>query len=595
MRFLIIELDINAYQNRVGHLLSQRDCHIFIDTNIFAQLFKLNGTARSDFFEWVRVCSTRFHIANWVVMEYQKHCTGQKLNEYLEEIQTAESTKKNLEMLQKFFCGYVDNNELQNTVYNGCVNELLTDMEEVINKYAKILSAVKIKKSERINQVRKDIEDNLKDLVLDTNIYKIIDDLYFDYQLRLESDVPPGFKDFKNKEANQIGDLIVWKEILQYCKEKNIAKAVFITRDGKTDTTYSPPRQILDGHSIDSKDHIRIVHESMIYEFKKATNGSEDFYLINFEMLVKILSDRYRNLAYSFQMVSRENELNREEDNEDEQEQIAIQEEDVENPQQPEVEPAADNNANAPTNYSVVALEDGHYLDHCDDIELKSCVTRLKSYNWYIQNNAVNDLRNLASRNWQDNQANKDAFFVVGRNLLQSADGNSFEADRFIRKIQTILQDKQMFLKHALIDGCLYEVFFDSTGKIRPKGFKARYLDNLIEQARLLLGHDAFIFINSQLNNVHNRFVPIVGTDNEYRFNFQIKQPTHVLDDFHTVSLTINERDCSATFTKQIASEFAGHDEITNRLSIYYAIPKERIHVEGIPNGLTSLKYIKEE
>jgi len=30
-------------------------------------------------------------------------------------------------------------------------------------------------------------------------------------------------------------------------------------------------------------------------------------------------------------------------------------------------------------------------------------------------------------------------------------------------------------------------------------------------------------------------------------------------------------------------------------LSIYYAVPEDKIHKEGIPENLTSLRYIKEE
>ena len=43
---------------------------------------------------------------------------------------------------------------------------------------------------------------------------------------------PPGFKD-SNKEYNSAGDLLLWQEILQYSKEKEIKKVVLVTRDMK--------------------------------------------------------------------------------------------------------------------------------------------------------------------------------------------------------------------------------------------------------------------------------------------------------------------------------------------------------------------------
>lgn len=592
MRFPILELDIEKYQDDVKHLLEQEECHVFIDTNILAQLFRLNRGARSDFFDWVEDCGTRFHVPNWVVMEYNKYCYGQRLNEYLGDLQIAETTNKFLGQLQKFFCGYVDDGELENTSYEGSVDAFRADMDDVINRYSKLLKAVKSKKSERIALVQKEIEDHLKDVVLDTNIYQIVKNLYYSHQLRLEREIPPGFKDYRNKESNQLGDLIIWNEILNYCHDQHITKAIYITRDSKTDMSYAPACQRIDGHSINSNDCVRIAHESMVYEFQIATGGSEDFYVVSFEMLVKILSDKYRCLAFSFQMVSRDEETVLEEA-EGEDMFAPEMEADAEQPQ--DAEPENGHDENATCHYSDFALADGRYLEHCENDELKHCIERLRSHNWYVQNDAVDGLRTLLAQRWQDNQDNRDAFFVIGRNLLQSADGNSFEAHRFIKDSAAILQHRATFIKHSVIDGYLFEIFFDSEGNVRQKAFKGRYFSKVVEQAQQALGDHAFTFINEKLELVDDRFVPVVGSDEEYTFEFDINAPANDFDDYDTTSLTINGRDASSTFSKPHSSEFSRNNDITRSLSVYYAVPEDKIRIEGVPPELRSLRFIKEE
>lgn len=70
MNFPKLELDIDRYMQDIRTLLVSEDCHLFIDTNIISQLYKLNDDARADFYAWVSTVSERFHIPVWAVHEY---------------------------------------------------------------------------------------------------------------------------------------------------------------------------------------------------------------------------------------------------------------------------------------------------------------------------------------------------------------------------------------------------------------------------------------------------------------------------------------------------------------------------------------------
>ena len=89
MHFPIIELDKTRYLLAIKQLLEDADCHIFVDTNILSQLFKLNSSARQDFYNWVDNCGARFHIPNWVVLEYSKRVYGNMLADYVDELSEA--------------------------------------------------------------------------------------------------------------------------------------------------------------------------------------------------------------------------------------------------------------------------------------------------------------------------------------------------------------------------------------------------------------------------------------------------------------------------------------------------------------------------
>lgn len=600
MRFPIIELDIDRYRSTIKQMLNDTECHIFIDTNVLSQLFKLNGNARQDFYNWVDTCGSRFHIPNWVVMEYSKRVYSGQLGDYLSELADAKKVGETIGRIEKFVCGYVDDAELVGTIYKDNKDGLLDDMKDIKDKFAKIIKAVVDKKNDHIKKVQKEIDDHLKDKVMDTDIYTIVSNLNFDYELRLDGKIPPGFKD-KDKPDNSLGDLIIWNEILEYCKAKSFRKAVFITRDGKPDMYYMPQIRTVSGHP--SRDEQKVAHESLVDEFKLKTNGSEDCYLIDFYTLVKMLSDRYRDLAFSFQLVSRDDLQAQQQvhtmaseaievtmENREQETSVPPVEEQVEQVAQPQVQQDS-----GP--YSQYALSDSNYMEHCSNDDIKLCIERLFSYNWYIQNDGIDLLRSLVKRTWAETQDNKDAFFVIGRNVLQSADGEAFEACKFIDNMSKVLSGKPEFLTRAIIDGCLYEVFFNSKGKIRRNGFKSRYLQNVVNETQKLEHElsNPFDFINESLERIQDVFVPRVGGRGEYTVEFTFDKSSNDLDHYHTKSIRINNHDVSGSFSHEKEIIFAKKNELQKKLSEHFAIPKELVTVNDVPDDLETVYWIKSD
>lgn len=87
-------------------------------------------------------------------------------------------------------------------------------------------------------------------------------------KLRYEFNIPPGYMDVKEKQGTQIfGDLIIWKQILEYSKEVK-SNVIFICNDLKLDWCYK-----------DSRNRITCPREELIKEFND--NNGKEFWMYN--------------------------------------------------------------------------------------------------------------------------------------------------------------------------------------------------------------------------------------------------------------------------------------------------------------------------
>lgn len=162
MRFPKIELDIDHYMQIIKNLLDSEDCHLFIDTNIISQFYKLNDEARVDFFSWVSTGSGRFHIPNWVVHEYQKRYVGQKTKDYLTELENKEVVNR-LKNLSNFAKGYLGDFHLVGSIYQGKKAVFFSDLDEVADKFEKIHKFITKRLPEHQVKVHTDIRPKCGD------------------------------------------------------------------------------------------------------------------------------------------------------------------------------------------------------------------------------------------------------------------------------------------------------------------------------------------------------------------------------------------------------------------------------------------------
>jgi hypothetical protein len=116
------------------------------------------------------------------------------------------------------------------------------------------------------------------------------------------------------------------------------------------------------------------------------------------------------------------------------------------------------------------------------DIVVPKIVSELKSHNWYLQNPAVNALRNVGPNAVAGLPS--DTQIDLGRNLLQAADGDADEAKAFIA---SLAEPGSLWTSHV-IEGIVAECFVNERGQLRFKGealvTALRSLDNVPEDER---------------------------------------------------------------------------------------------------------------
>lgn len=154
--------------------------------------------------------------------------------------------------------------------------------------------------------------------------------------------------------------------------------------------------------------------------------------------------------------------------------------------------------------YSTYALADGLYLA-AQNNPARVVIAGLKTHDWYTQNPMFETLNTamLAS-------CDSDTLFVLGRNIYQAAVGSARLATSYLRSFRTSVQDLDGDKVKALLDGVLFEIFFNSKGEIR-KDFKIS-LFNLVFDLRIFPEFaPSFEFISEVLINYQNRFYVIPG------------------------------------------------------------------------------------
>lgn len=221
---------------------------IFIfDTNVLLNLYRYQSSTSTSLLEVIQKLSNRVWIPYHTGLEFQRnrltviadqHNFFSKVKEIVNETTREMETKLNNLHLEK-----------RHSHINP--NKLIEDIKKVITSNLETLEQLE---KESISTSSNDIIRKKIDLLFENKIGKPpktqdeLNSLYEEGEERYKNNIPPGFEDVtKDSKETQCftyagmlykrkyGDFIIWKQIIQYAKEKEIKDIIYITDDKKSD------------------------------------------------------------------------------------------------------------------------------------------------------------------------------------------------------------------------------------------------------------------------------------------------------------------------------------------------------------------------
>lgn len=164
--------------------------------------------------------------------------------------------------------------------------------------------------------------------------------------------------------------------------------------------------------------------------------------------------------------------------------------------------------------YSESVVKDAEYQELG---EIGGLIEEIRSCDYNRQNPAIDRLWAKKAADLDKNQQ-----FVFGRNLLQ-ASSSSFSAQRFmnslvanLRKYQTQEQDNHV------LNGILFEIFFDSHGEFRADGLKRHYYDEVMALRRFPVYASSFNFIRAVLKPYKDSCLYLIPEDGDEKLDADI-------------------------------------------------------------------------
>ena len=167
------------------------------------------------------------------------------------------------------------------------------------------------------------------------------------------------------------------------------------------------------------------------------------------------------------------------------------------------------------TGYDNTVLMDAQY-NSTEDKLIGPIVEKLKSYNWYTQNDGVNDFRKIKPKT-----LNKNQLFIIGRNLLQAAYGGARDAINIITDM-TVLQEYSFVEGNHLLNGILFEIYFNNKGQFRYNGFKTSHLNELMQHTNINQLKKSFDFIYKLLHNF-SRYLIFVPSSTPSKVSINVR------------------------------------------------------------------------
>lgn len=555
-------IDYLGYLNEIESIITDPNTLFFIDTCFLTQMYKVNGNIRNNFYTWINENKAHIFIPHWAYNEYLKHTIDSSKVRDLYPLNNLKTISKEIDEAFSQIRRLTTPLKLKqlNLENETQLSDYLNETKEKIEHLNKIYQS-----NDELNEIRNEINKFLPDLVLNNTI-EITDDFVKKFNVRIENKTPPGY--CEAKKTNIIGDYIIWNEILNHMKTNTSKKCLFLTNDMKKDWIYKCSINRKDNKQFPA--HIEIADPRLVKEYKDCI-GNSDFYIINFDIFAKCLSqieplkfDSMKNYYY----VDYELPMGAAEEEPKEAGEISDKDKSIE---------------------KILELEEYAIKDsllHKSSYTLyNEIIDGFKTYVYGDQCSALAKCTKLDLSLLSDSD-----LFVLGRNIYQSACGGEFDACNLLRTPNLLIK-KFGSKTNLIVQGMLFEVFFDKYGKARniPKTKYLEYLYILRAQYK-----DDFEKIGKCFTQFNTLYFYYPGcTITNFKIDMtQIEKESK----FYINSIKINGKEILSSLYEGIPTRyfefqrfFYSKDAIVNFFTKELLIPKDLLQFDD--NQLNSFQY----
>ncbi|MBE9598684.1 caspase family protein [Pedobacter sp. MC2016-24] len=123
--------------------------------------------------------------------------------------------------------------------------------------------------------------------------------------------------------------------------------------------------------------------------------------------------------------------------------------------------------------YSHYGIADKYFVSNGND--LQEIILQMRIYNWDSQNSALRKFKNLSDIG----NKNTSDLFLMGRNILQAAHGGEWSAMKFMANPSYWLPSMATDDENHVLNGILFEMYFNNQGRFRQTNFKNNFLDEI--------------------------------------------------------------------------------------------------------------------
>lgn len=205
-------------------------------------------------------------------------------------------------------------------------------------------------------------------------------------------------------------------------------------------------------------------------------------------------------------------------------------------------------------------------------------IAGLKTHDWYRQNPALAKLDAESSE-----KMSKKSLFVIGRNIYQAACGGAHGAEHFLRNFMNETGGYAEEKRKAVLDGMLFEIFFDRDGKPR-RNLKRQFMDEIFELQKYDELKSSFDFIADALTATGGDFyaVPGKGRDLAVTVSTKKKKGGLVVDAVYIGGIDVLRVD-DEWATEEVRYAMTDADDLRDRLCEELCLPSRLLKVSFTP------------